>query len=95
MHSSSNDRETQGGKNRVLKHMPPKPNITKEEAKVLKELKQDKDRVILTVDKGMALIVVDRQEYISKTMGLLGGKDTYRPLTFEPTNKHKTNSLTY
>ena len=50
--------------NRIPECMSPKPNITEEEAKVLKELRQDKDRVILTVDKGMALVVLDKQDYI-------------------------------
>ena len=52
----------------VLKHVSPKPNITKEEAGTLKELKQD--RVRLTADKWVALVVLDIQEYIRKAMDL-------------------------
>ena len=35
---------------------PPKPNITKEEYKALKELRGDKERMVLTVDKGVAMV---------------------------------------
>ena len=72
-----------------------KPNITNEEAKTLKELKQKKNRVILTMDKGFALVLLDRQEHIRKSMDLLEDRNTYRPLTPDPTNKHKTNLLIY
>ena len=34
----------------------PRPNLTKEECKALVELKRDKERVILTVDKGVAMV---------------------------------------
>ena len=45
--------------NRVLKCvLYPKCNITNEEAKALKELRQDKDRVILTVDKRAATVLL-------------------------------------
>ena len=45
-------------------HMPLKPNITKGEAKALKDLKQGKDKVIPTVEKEVTLVVLDRQECI-------------------------------
>ena len=45
---------------------PPKPNITKEEHNALKELKEDKDRMVLTADKGVAMVVMDRKEYVEK-----------------------------
>ena len=32
-------------------------NITREEFKALKELKEDKSRIILTADKGVALVI--------------------------------------
>ena len=37
------------------------------------------------------MVVLNRQDYISKAKDLLVQKDTYRPLTADPTNKHKTN----
>ena len=45
---------------------PPRPNITREEQKALKELREDNTRVVLTADKGICLVVTDREEYIKK-----------------------------
>ena len=47
--------------------------------KALKELRLDKKRFILTVDKGMAIVVLYRYDYIIKAMDLLAEGDTYRP----------------
>ena len=44
----------------------PKPNLTRQESIGLAQLKKDKDRVILTADKGAAMVVMDRQEYVTK-----------------------------
>ena len=44
----------------------PKPNLTKQERVGLAQLKKDKDRVILTADKGVAMVVMDKEEYIKK-----------------------------
>ena len=40
-----------------------KANLTKKERKALTELKRDPDRMILTVDKGVAMVVIDKEEY--------------------------------
>ena len=37
----------------------PKPNLTREEKLGLAQLKKDKDKVILTADKGVAMVVMD------------------------------------
>ena len=44
----------------------PKPNITQEEAKAIQELRRDKERVILTDDKGVSMVVLDTEDYIKK-----------------------------
>ena len=49
----------------------PKPNLTKEEIKALGELKRDKDRTILTADKGVAMVVLDKKDYLEKAKQLL------------------------
>ena len=49
----------------------PKPSVTKEENRALKELWEDHSRVILTVDKGMAVVVLDKQDNIHKAQDLL------------------------
>ena len=35
----------------------PSPNVCKEELKALSELRRDKDRIILTADKGVAMVL--------------------------------------
>ena len=57
---------------RVLKNtQPPKPNISKEDAKAMEELKRDNTRMILTVDKRVSMVVMDKEEYIQKSEELL------------------------
>ena len=34
--------------------------------KALKELKEDRDRVILTTDKGVTLVIMEKNDYIQK-----------------------------
>ena len=50
----------------LRKAQAPKPNLTKKERIGLAQLKKDKDRVILTADKGVAMVVMDKQEYVNK-----------------------------
>ena len=71
----------------------PKPNLTKEERIGLLQLKKDKDKVVLTADKGVAMVVMDKQEYISKAEGLLS-QPTYRTIPRDPTNKTKAQLIT-
>ena len=71
----------------------PKPNLTKEERIWLLQLKKDKDKVVLTADKGMAMVVTDKQEYISKAEELLA-QPAYRTIPKDPTNKIKAQLIT-
>ena len=48
---------------------------------------QDKDRIILTSDKVLAMVVFDRQDYINKAQDLFTERDTCGPLMADPTNK--------
>ena len=41
-------------------------NQTKDEFKAMKELKSDREHIVLTADKGVALVVMDKNEYIKK-----------------------------
>ena len=50
----------------------PKPNLTKQERRGLAQFKKDKDRMILTVGKGVAMVVMDKEDYINKAKELLG-----------------------
>ena len=70
----------------------PKPNITKEEAKAIKELRRDKERVILMADKGVSMVVLDKEDYIKKSEELLH-QSTYKQLPSDPTTKHKNRLI--
>ena len=75
---------------RILKQArPAKPNISKEEWKAIKELRSDKEHLVVTADKGVTLVVMDKKEYIQKMNQLLEDKNIYRLLKMDPTNKHK------
>ena len=71
----------------------PKPNLAKEERIGLLQLKKDKDKVVLTADKGVAMVVMDKQEYISKAEELLA-QPAYRIIPRDPTNKIKAQLIT-
>ena len=71
----------------------PKSNIPREERKGLVELKKEKDKVVLTADKGVAMVVMDRQEYIQKAEELLS-QLAYRTIPRDPTNKIKAQLIT-
>ena len=45
--------------------------------------------MVLTADKGVAMVVMDRQEYIQKARVLLEDTNTYRPIPSDPTTKLK------
>ena len=61
--------------------------------KALKQLKTDKDHMVLTADKGVAMVVMDRQEYIQKARALLEDTNTYRPIPSDPTTKLKNKLI--
>ena len=61
-----------------------KRNISKEEVQALAELKKEQSRVILTVDKGVAIVVMDREEYNKKAQELLEDRGTYKIIKSDP-----------
>ena len=71
----------------------PKPNLTKQERIGLAQLKKDQDRVILTADKGVVLVAMDKEEYISKVQELLS-QLAYKEIPKDPTNKIKAQLIT-
>ena len=68
----------------------PSSNISKNEYQALKELKEDKKRIILTMDKGVSLVIMDRIEYNKKVEELLN-TGTYKKISEDPTKKQKTS----
>ena len=70
-----------------------KRNIIKQEVQALVELKKDQSRVILTTDKGVAIVIMDKEEYKKKAQILLEDKGTYKTLKVDPTNRMKTKLI--
>ena len=70
--------------NRILNTFTNKPihtNITKSEHLALENLRKDKDRIIVKADKGVALVVMDKTEYITKCEALLQDNSVYQHLS--------------
>ena len=76
----------------IKRSNPPRPNISSEEQRALRELKKDDTRVILSVDKGVCLVVMDKEEYIGKAEELLKEK-TYKIIPTDPTNRQKSKLI--
>ena len=55
------------------------PNISKMEREAIKTLKEDNTRVVLTADKGAAMVVMDKSSYVDKCMALLQHTNVYQP----------------
>ena len=54
-------------------------NITKEERDAIKTLREDASHMVLTADKGVALVVMDKSQYVDKCMALLDDTKVYKP----------------
>ena len=64
-----------------------------EECRALTQLKQDTSRVVLTADKGVAMVIMDEQDYTNKAHSPLADTNTYRILNKDPTNKLKNKLI--
>ena len=79
--------------NRVLRSShPPKPNLTIPQLQAIRELKRDRDCIVLTADKGVAMVIMDRQDYINKSKYLLK-QPTYMAIARDPTNTIKNKII--
>ena len=79
---------------RVLRHPRQlKPNLSKGEMAVIKQLRADKDRIILTADKGVVLVIMERKDYIEKAQQLLQDPNTYQTIPTDPTTKLKSRLI--
>ena len=56
--------------------LPPKSNISQEDFKDIKGLREDSSRIILTAHKRVAMVGMDSQDYLNKAQHLLDDKDT-------------------
>ena len=78
--------------NILLKMPKPQKNNSREEKNALRELREDKDRMVLMADKGVAMVVMDRKEYQDKVESLLA-TSAYRTISKDPTNKLKAQLI--
>ena len=58
----------------------------------MRKLKRDRDSIVLTTDKGVAMVIMDRQDYINKANHLLN-QPTYRAIPRDPTNTIKNKLI--
>ena len=85
--------ELRGEIKTVLKKIQaPRHNISREERKAIEELRRDKNRIILTTDKGVSMVVMDRDDYNNKAEELLQ-QSAYRPIPNDPTNRLETRLI--
>ena len=54
---------------------------------------EEKTCVILTADKGVALVVLDKQDYLQKVENFLEQWNTYRPISSDHPNKQKNKLI--
>ncbi|BHF62528.1 hypothetical protein SprV_0200551000 [Sparganum proliferum] len=62
----------------------PREVLSKVERDALRELKADKDLVIVPADKGRSTVVLDRKDYLQKAKGLLEDRQFYVPCATNP-----------
>ena len=76
----------------IQKIQKPKLNVTREERTALTKLKKDPSIMVLTADKGVALVVMNTEDYNKKAEELLN-QNTYRAITSDPTMRLKNKLI--
>ena len=74
----------------ITSHKPNNPrhdNLTKAERQALFSLQRNNDIVIKPADKGSAVVVMDREHYISEAERQLSDSRHYKPLDHDPTDE--------
>lgn len=66
--------------NKYYKHYAEEPNITQEEVEAIKELKENKHIIIKPADKGSAVVIQSREQYMKEVYRQLNDKIYYRKL---------------
>ena len=68
-------------------HPPSKFNITPSEQRAIKELREDQSKVVLTAEKGTAMVVMDKQDYMDKAFNPLSDTNIHGTISKDPTTK--------
>ena len=63
------------------------------QGRALTQHKQDTYMAILTADKGVAMVIMDQQDYINKANTLLQDTNTYKVLNKDPINSLKNKLI--
>ena len=83
--------------NRLLKqpqtHCRNQCNLNPIKCRALTQLKQDTSRVVLTVDKGVGMVIMDKEDYTKKVNTLLQDTNTYKVLKKDPTSNLKNKFI--
>ena len=69
-------------------------NLNPTQCRALTQLKQDTSRVVLTADKGVAMVIMDQEDYTNKANTLLQDTSTYKLLKKDPTSSLKNKLIT-
>ena len=68
-------------------------NLNTSQCRALTQLKQDNSRVVLTVHKGVAMVIMDQEDYTNKAQTLLQDTNTYKVLPKDPTSQLKNKLI--
>ena len=68
-------------------------NLIPSQCRALTQLKQDNSRVVLTADKGVAMVIMDQEDYTNKVLTLLQDTNTYKVLPKDPTSQIKNKLI--
>ena len=77
--------------NRVLRSSR-HPNLIQLRLNLIRELNRDRDCIVLTADKGVAMVIMNRQDYINEFNNLLN-QPTYRVIPQDPINTIKNKLI--
>ena len=64
------------------------------QCKALTQLKHDTSRVVLTADKGVAMVIMDKEDYTNKAQALLQDNNTYKVFKKDPISHLKNKLIT-
>ena len=68
-------------------------NLNPSQCRALTELKKDNTRVVLTANKGVAMVIMDQEDYINKAQTLLQDSNTYKVFPKDPTSQLKNKLI--
>ena len=69
-------------------HAPLKQNLTKLEKSALRELSKNTDKVFKKADKGSAVVIMNRDDYVAEGMSQLSNPAFYKEVKHDLTEKH-------